>query len=728
MLPGADPMPFVSHRADGTAALTLLVDGIHCAGCVNRIERTLTQIPGVLAARVNLTTKRLSLRWRESAIDARQIGVKLADLGYAAVPFDADAGHAKDSEEARLLRALAVAGFASANVMLLSVATWAGAFGEMGAGTRGLLHWVSALIVLPSAAYAVRPFLSSAVAGLKRGEMRMDLPIAVGVLMTLAMSLSEAVRNGPYVYFDAAASLLFFLLVGRVLDRLARSRASAAAENLLVLRGATATVIAGNGDRYSERVENLAPGMVVLVAAGDRVPADGMVETGHSDIDTSLITGETVPRPAHPGARVFAGTVNRTGPLTVSISAAGEGTLLSDIVRLMEAAVQSRARLVGIADRAARIYAPAVHLAALAAFLWWWGVLGAGWQQGLLIAVSVLIITCPCGLGLAVPVVQVVASGRLLRNGILLKASDGLERLAAADTVVFDKTGTLTLGSLTLHNAAQISAPAFALAASIAAASRHPLCQALVRCRPDARVPAGISEHPGEGLSLVTGDGEVRLGSRRWCGVTGPSDDTDDVGPELWLARPGGAPVRFTFEDTLRADAAATVAALRKRGLHVEILSGDRPAVVDAVARAAGIDVWRAGCRPGDKIARLQELAAAGRKVLMVGDGLNDAPSLAAAHVSMSPATAADISQAAADFIFQGDRLAPVLEALRVARTARRLMLQNFALSAVYNVLAVPFAVAGLVTPLIAAVAMSASSLAVILNALRLNLQQRRTP
>ena len=732
MLPGTDPTPFVSHGADGTAALTLLVEGIHCAGCVNRIERTLTQLPGVLAARVNLTTKRLSLRWRESAIDARQIGAKLAEMGYAAAPFNADPGNAKDAEATRLLRALAVAGFASANVMLLSVATWAGAFGDMGAATRGLLHWVSALIVLPCAAYAVRPFLSSAVAGLKRGEMRMDLPIAVGVLMTLAMSLSEAVRNGPYVYFDAAAGLLFFLLVGRVLDRMARSRASAAAENLLVLRGATATVIAGNGERYSERIENLAPGMTVLIAAGDRVPADGTVATGDSDIDTSLITGETVPQPAHPGTRVFAGTVNRTGPLTVAVSAAGEGTLLSDIVRLMEAAGQSRARLVRLADKAARIYAPVVHLAALLSFALWWGVLGAGWQQGLLIAVSVLIITCPCGLGLAVPVVQVVASGRLMRNGVLLKAADGLERLAAVDTVVLDKTGTLSLGRLVLHNRDAVRASDLALAASIAALSRHPLCQALVQCAPKAPAFAGdVIEHPGQGLSATSEDGEARLGSRAWCGVADTGTDAGDPGaegPELWLSRPGREPVRFAFVDRIRPDAADTVTALRKRGLRVELLSGDRPAVVEAAARAAGIDVWRAGCRPADKIARLQELTAAGCKVLMVGDGLNDAPALAQAHVSMSPATAADISQAAADFVFQGDRLAPVMEAIRVAGVARRLILQNFALSAVYNVVAVPFAVAGMITPLIAAVAMSASSLAVIANALRLNLQRRRTP
>lgn len=725
--PEADPSPFVVRGADGTASLILLVDGIHCAGCVNRIERTLARMPGLLAARVNLTTKRLSLRWREGAVDPRRIVAELADMGYASVPFGADAGPAGDADAKRLMRALAVAGFASGNVMLLSIATWAGAFGEMGSGTRGLLHWVSALIVLPTAAYAVRPFVSSAVAGLRRGEMRMDLPIAVGVLMTLAMSLSEAVRNGPYVYFDAAASLLFFLLIGRVLDRMARSRAAATAANLLVLRGTTATVIAAGGERYAERVENLATGMVVLVAAGERMPADGAVTEGRSDVDMSLITGETVPQPVAPGARVYAGTLNRTGALTVAVTAAGEGTLLSEIVRLMEAAGQSRARLVRLADRAARIYVPVVHVAALLSFLLWWGVLDAGWQQGLLIAVSVLIITCPCGLGLAVPVVQVVASGRLMRSGILLKASDGLERLAAVDTVVLDKTGTLSLGRLELANVESIAADDLAFAASMAATSRHPLCQALSRRLPAVPARADVEEHPGDGLSVITENGKARLGSTAWCGIS-PSIEDDGIGPHMWLARPGRAPVRFAFADQLRPDAAATVAALKARGFAVELLSGDRASVVAAAARAAGIADWRAGCRPADKIARLQALAAAGRKVLMVGDGLNDAPALAAAHVSISPATAADVSQTAADLVFQGDRLGPVSEAIAVARSARRLILQNFALSALYNVVAVPFAVAGLVTPLIAAITMSASSLAVTANALRLNLRRGAGP
>lgn len=722
----ADPAPFVVHGHDGTGSLILLVDGIHCGGCVQRIERTLSETRGIVSARLNMTTKRLSVRWQEDVLEPASIVSLLARLGYPAVPFNVEPSQT-NTEGRALMRALAVAGFASTNVMLLSIAVWSGAFGDMGPATRNLLQWISALIVLPAAAYSVRPFLNSAVAGLKRGEMRMDLPISLAVLLTLGMSLFEAVRNGPHVYFDAAVSLLFFLLVGRVLDRQARTRASAAAENLMVLRGTTATVIDPNGLTRSVRLESLETGMTALIAAGARVPADGVVATGQSDIDTSLVTGETVLQAARPGTSVFAGTINRTGPLTMTITAAGEGTLLSEIVRLMEAAGQSRARMVHLADKAARIYSPLVHIAALSTFVLWSVILGAAWQDALLIAVSVLIVTCPCALGLAVPVVQVVASGRLMRQGILLKAPDALERLAVVDTVIFDKTGTLSLGRLQLANLTSLTKGDLALAASMAAASRHPLCQALIAAIPNVSLSPNVREFPGEGLSMVTPEGEVRLGNRSWCGVdAGHSIDSDDIGPELWLSRPNQIPVCFHFRDALRPDSIETIALLKKHGIAVELLSGDRSSVVEETARIVGIENWKANCRPADKTTRLAELASRGHKVLMVGDGLNDAPALAAAHVSISPATAADLSQAQADVVFQGDRLGAVVEAWKVAKTARKLMLENFAFTALYNGLAVPLAVIGLVTPLIAAIAMSTSSLVVIGNALRLTLNKRR--
>jgi Cu2+-exporting ATPase len=463
--------------------------------------------------------------------------------------------------------------------------------------------------------------------------------------------------------------------------------------------------------------------MTVLAAAGERIAVDGRVVDGRSDIDTSLITGESLPAAVASGDPVFAGTINISAPVRYVVTAIGPDTLLAEIVRLMELAEQRRSRFVDLADRVARHYAPAVHGLALATFLGWTVFTTTPWQVALLYAVSVLIITCPCALGLAVPAVQVIASGRLMRRGTLLKSATALERLARVDAVVFDKTGTLTLGRPALADVLGHDPADLVLAASLAGASRHPLAAALRRAAPDTPIAAGVAEHPGSGLSLMTPEGEVRLGSRRFCGV--PDDDKHDT-PELWLARPGRAAVRFAFTERLRPDAAETVAALKARGLWVEILSGDRPAAVAQVAGALGISDWQAGRTPPEKCAHLAELERRGRHVLMVGDGLNDAPALAAASVSLSPSSAIDISQNAADAVFQGEALAPVVALLDTARRAERLVRQNFALAFAYNAVAVPLAVVGLVTPLVAALAMSGSSLLVVGNALRLTRDGRR--
>ena len=471
-------------------------------------------------------------------------------------------------------------------------------------------------------------------------------------------------------------------------------------------------MVAADGNTLSRRVDRLVPGDVLLVAAGERLGADGVVSEGVSSLDASLVTGESLPQPAFPGVKAFAGTINLGAVLRVKVTAAGDNTLLSEIVRLVEAAERGRSRFVALADRVARAYAPVVHVTALLTFLGWTLLGGLAWDRALLISTAVLIITCPCALALAVPVVQVVASTRLLRSGMLLLSPTALERLAQVDHVVFDKTGTLTLGRPELV-AAPDDPEVRRLAASLALNSRHPLARALARAIPEASPAARVIEHPGAGLES---DG-VRLGSASFCGVMDPPDDGRS---ELWLAQPGRPPLRFAFADRLRPDAATTVAALRRSGLAVEVLSGDRQAAVADAASAAGIAEWRSGVTPAQKAQRLAELAAQGRRVLMVGDGLNDAPALAAAHASISPTTAAEATQSAADAVFQGDALGPVTEFLNVARRADRLVRQNLALALLYNLSAVPLAILGNVTPLIAAVAMSSSSLLVIGNALRL--------
>ncbi len=710
----ADVSAFVASGPGGEKSLSLMVDGLHCPSCVWLIERALQKQPGIVAARVNLTTRRLVVRWRGSAGDAQSYVALLQRLGYRAVPYDAlQAAERGDAAERRLLRALAITGFAAANVMLLSISVWAGIDGEMGWATRDLMHWISALIALPAIAYAGQAFFGSAWRALAHGRTNMDVPISVGVILVSAISLYETAIGGTEAYFESATMLLFFLLIGRYLDLRARGKARSAAEHLLRMGTQPASVVAPDGSIRRVPASDVAIGACVLVAAGERIVIDGKVCNGRSSVDKSLIDGEAVPADVAQGAMVHAGMVNLTAPLRITVTAAGEGTFLAEIVRLMEIAEHGRSHLVVLADRVARLYAPVVHVLALATFAAWAWV--AGWQVALLNGVSVLIITCPCALGLAVPAVQIITSGRLMRRGILLKSATALERLAAVDTVAFDKTGTLTLGRLALQRVAGDEAD-LSLASSLAASSNHPLSRALREACPDAPADAAVTEHPGQGLSALLPGGEARLGSRAFCG----GSEIDDESPELWLALPGRAARRFTFADTLRPDAAAVIGTLTRAGKHVMLLSGDRARVVADLAAALGIADWQAALTPDRKCAALAEHAAQGAKVLMVGDGLNDAPALAAAYVSMSPATGADVSQTEADVVFQGRSLGAVTATLAAARQSRRLVRQNIGFAIAYNALAVPLAMAGQITPLIAAVAMSASSLVVVGNAMRL--------
>jgi Cu2+-exporting ATPase len=472
-----------------------------------------------------------------------------------------------------------------------------------------------------------------------------------------------------------------------------------------------------DGTQQTIPLADIKEGMTLLVAAGEKIGADGELIKGESELDTSLITGETLPQTVKLGAKLFAGTINISAPITMRVTKAGERSLLSEIIRLMETAEQSQAKYVTIADKISGWYTPVVHLLAAGTFLYWLLVGGAQWQEALLIAATVLIITCPCALGLAVPVVQVLASGKLMRGGILLKSGSALERLARITYVVFDKTGTLTIGKPELLNGASYEPATLQLAASLAAHSKHPLSQAIIQAYRGELLTMEAHEVPGCGVE----SSGVRLGKASWCGVK--AGYADDV-LELWLVVEGKAPVRFTFADQLRSDATMVIHRLQQRGLGTELLSGDRAEVVTKTAAELGITTYQAALTPMEKTTRLAELKAQGGRVLMVGDGLNDAPSLAAASVSMSPSSAMDITQNAADIVFQGNLLQPVITAWETAKFSQILVKQNFALAILYNAVAIPLAVMGYVTPLIAAIAMSSSSLVVIANAMRLNLRR----
>jgi P-type Cu2+ transporter len=721
----ADPAAFIRTDADGTHRLSMFVDNLQCAACIRTIEAALATKPGVISARVNMSTRRIKVTWSGDQLNGHHIAETVSQLGYPVAPYNPDqVRQSAANEQRRLLAALAVSGFAASNVMLLSVSVWSGLFTDMGTATRDMFHWISALIALPAVAFAGQPFFRSAISVLRVRRMNMDVPISLAVILAALMSLHQTIMGREHTYFDAAIGLVFFLLIGRYLDFRARAKARETAEHLIGLSATAATILEADGSRRAIPASEVTSGMTVFVAAGARIPIDGHVIDGQSDLDTSLVTGETVPQIAEPDTKVFAGTLNLSAPLTLQATAGGDDTLLAEIVKLIEHAEQSRARYVRIAERAARIYAPAVHALALMTFLGWWLWQSASLETALLHTVAVLIITCPCALGLAVPVVQVIASSVLFRLGVLVKSGDAFERLAEVDTVVFDKTGTLTTAQLVLSNADQISPIALQHAHALACQSDHPLSRAITRTASCTTTTAqNVTEHPGRGLEGLI-DGEMaKLGSRAWCGID-TEDDPNISGPELWFVMGDKLPVQFLFNDELREDALSVINKLQHLGLDVLLLSGDRTPIVAATADKLGITTWRAECLPTEKIEVLDKLRRDGRKTVMIGDGLNDAPALAAGHASISPTSASDVAQTAADFIFQGERLQPVLYCLRVVRWTRRLVMQNIAIAVGYNVIAVPIAVMGLASPLVAAIAMSSSSLLVTLNALRLRLMK----
>jgi len=703
------------RRHEGTAHMDLAVGGIGCAACIRKIEGGLKRLPGVIEARLNFTNRRLAVDWREEELAAADVIAALEDLGYPAHPFQPERAEAEEARHMRwLVKCLAVAGFAAMNIMLLSVSVWSGSL-DMSQETRDFFHWLSALIALPAAAYAGQPFFQSAWRALRTRQLNMDVPISLGVITALGMSLVETASHAHHAYFDSATMLLFFLLCGRALDHAMRRKTRAAAGNLAALKAEFA-----HRFEQSEVVRvpaaALKSGDRLLVRPGDRIPADGVVLSGTSEIDESLVTGETARRGVIAGAAIHAGSVNFSGTLTMRVTAAGAGTLIDEVERLLEKAVDAKSRYVRLADRAARLYAPVVHATAALTVIGWLAA-GASMHDAIVTAIAVLIITCPCALALAIPAVQVVASGTLFRAGVILNSGDAIERLAEVDTVIFDKTGTLTLPEPRVANAAALAPDLLERAARLALSSRHPLAAALAREVRERTPYDGAIEEPGQGVRAMIDGAEARLGRPAFCGIAGEAND--EPGASTIAFSHAGRSVTLVVRQKLRADAAETIAELRARGLDVIILSGDRPAAVAPIAAHLGVVDWRAGLNPAEKIAAIEALKGEGRRVLMVGDGLNDAPALAAAHVSLSPVSAADITQAHADAVFLGERLAPVLDAVRIAAHARRLMRQNLWLAVVYNAVAVPIAILGYATPLIAAAAMSGSSILVTLNALR---------
>ncbi len=687
------------------AGTILSLPGIHCAACITGVERSLTQLPGVKAARVNLSLKRVT-------IDAPGLAPEvlvdhLAAAGYEALPLDTAtlAASSRDTDGQALMLRLAVAGFAMMNVMLFSVAVWSGA----AQSTQVMFHWLSAGIAVPALAFSAQVFAASAWSALRVGRLNMDVPITLAIVLAAGLSVFETAQGGAHVYFDAALSLTFFLLVGRYLDHRTRRAARSASQELTALE-APRSIRLEDGVRRRVDVADLRPGDVVVVLPGMRVPVDGVTRDGRSELDRSLLTGESLPVSVARGDAVSAGEMNLSGVLTIVVTAVGEDTTLRRMAAMVETAEGARNRYTALADRAAQIYAPAVHLLALVTFIGWIAVTGDT-ALALNIAISVLIITCPCALGLAVPAVMTAACGRMFRRGLLVKDGTALERLAQVDRVVFDKTGTLTTGQARL-DAGALPDDAQAVLGALANGSCHPVARAIAAALPSdtplVRLD-GFREYPGKGVEAYWKGTRVRLGSADWVG--------GERSPAFAV---GDAPVvPIEFRETLRPGAAAAVAGLTRMGLPVAIFSGDGAAATDRIASQLGGLPATALMTPAGKAQAVAKLGAEGHRVLMVGDGLNDTAALTQAYASISPASALDASRTASDIVLLGKSLTDIPQAIALARAARRRVLENFAIAAGYNLIAVPLAVLGYATPLSAAIAMSASSITVLLNALR---------
>ena len=712
--PACAVVPSAQHlaamAAPKDARLMLSLPSAHCAACISTVESGLQAVPGVHSARVNLTMKRVSVE-ADADLTAADLIAALKRVGFEA--HELDPGLLSTTETERqsrdLLMRLGVAFFSMMNIMLLSVAVWSGAE----TATRDLFHFISAAIAIPTVLFSGQPFFKSAWASLRVGRLGMDVPISLALILATSISVFETLNSGHHAYFDAAVMLCFFLLLGRYLDHRTRAVARSAAEELAALGVPRATVL-DQGIERVRAISDIAVGDLVIVRPGGRMPVDGVVVAGASEVDRSLLTGESLPVFAGQGCAVAAGEINLTGPLTVRVTAAGRNSSLHRMADLVAVAENAKTRYTSLAERAASWYSPLVHILSFSAFGFWMWKTGGDLRFAINISAAVLIITCPCALGLAVPAVVTAASGKLFRKGLLIKHGTALERLAEVDTVVFDKTGTLTMGAPQPTNLADHSPQVMAVATALAAASSHPLARALAETSlATAAQIADLREVPGYGIEGFWQGQTVRLGRADWCGA-----DPLDVTATYLSA--GGATYAFTFADRLRPGADVAIAALKAQGKDIRLISGDTPGAVAQIADRLGIANWTAGALPAEKAALVADLTAQGRRVLMVGDGLNDTAALAAAHVSISPATALDAARVASDIVLLGNDMAPIADAVRISRQATRRMIENFGISAAYNVIAVPLALVGLATPLAAALAMSLSSITVSLNALRL--------
>lgn len=714
---------------DGSRAVGLLIDGVRCSACVWLIERSLGAAPGVTRVQVNASARRAHITFDPAHTDLPHILTVLERIGYRALPLDAQALNDVRQHEARdALKRLLVAGFGTMQAMMYAAALYLGAFTAMDPPTRAAMRWLGLLVATPVVFYAARPFFAGAWRSLRAGSAGMDVPIALAIALIFGASFAEALRGGGEVYFDSVSMFVFFLLVGRYLEMRARHHAACLSDALVRLTPAWADRFDAAGKLERVAATQLRAGDLVLVAAGAAIPADGALESTAGTVNEALLTGESAPVRKVWGERLVAGSLVTDGPLRLRVRHVGSETVLAGIIALVTRAQAERPRLASAGDRAARRFvARVLALAALTA---------VGWSfidpaRAFTATLAVLVVSCPCAFALAVPAALTRALAVLARRGVLVVHADAIEQLATATHVIFDKTGTLTRSGLRLDRVTPVppctAGEARRIAATLARGNTHPVARALAA--PEMRdhdvQVEGLRAEAGGGLEGVIGGRRWRLGHAAFALPAGQADPAD---PDVILADERGCVARFSLAEKVRVDALETVAALVHDGLAVEVLSGDAPARVAAVARRLGIREWRARQRPADKLARLQALRTAGARIIAVGDGTNDAPVLAGADVAVTLANGTDLAQASSDVVLGGQRLDGLVEARVVAQHTLAVLRQNQRWALFYNLVAVPFAALGLVPPWLAALGMSLSSIGVVLNALRIGTTTRDNP
>ncbi|MBI1423589.1 MAG: cadmium-translocating P-type ATPase [Gammaproteobacteria bacterium] len=721
---------FVSGRGDYREA-SLILEGIVCAACIWLSEHHIMQLPGVVSFSVNYATHRAQVKWDQRQIQLSEILKAISDIGYLAHPLDPNRQEqVYKREKSAALRRLAVAGVGAMQIMMIAVALYASVGQGMDANLKLFLRWVSLLIAMPVIAYSAKPFFIGMWRDLKMRRLGMDVPVALAIGAAFAASAWATIMRHGEIYFDSVTMFTFFLLAGRFLEMSARHRAGQAAEELVKLIPAMATRLSSDDKQEVVPVSELRPGDIVLIKPGESIPADGISLGGTSSVDESLLTGESLPISKHEGDQLIGGSVNIESNLQMRVQHVGQDTVLASIQRLLDRAQSEKPRLAELADRVAGYFVAVLLLLAVAVGLYWWQVQP---QEAFWIVISVLVVTCPCALSLATPVALTAATGRLTRDGILTTRGHALETLARVTDVVFDKTGTLTRGQLSLDRILLKSDVNETLCLQIAMAlerhSEHPLAKAILQSRSDlAALPAEqVQAIPGQGLRGTIAGKRYIIGNPGFIAQhLNQVAQQEHTHTTVVLADAQRVLAEFIFSDQLRPGVAQAIAGLKQLGCRVHLFSGDRKAVVQRTAEEIGIDHATGEMTPADKLSQLHALQESGAVVAMVGDGVNDAPVLAGAQVSLAMGSGTQIAQASADMVLLSEDLGQMVDALQVARQTRRIIRENLAWAVVYNLVALPLAAAGWVAPWMAAIGMSVSSLLVVLNALRLTQRSKK--